>query len=145
MKYIVILFVLVFSSLSIAQTPSLYDEWTPSFMGTEVLISIRPDSIIVSSLKSKRSFSQLQTLPMESTQNLQQESNPKLKSNSWNESVGILKIDFDSLHAKGRIFIHEGKSELVSVLSLQSRMASLFSKSKRRHRKPPIPEKRAQW
>ena len=107
MKYIVILCVLVLSSLSIAQTPNLYDEWTPSFDGMKVHITIRPDSFIVIAPKSERSSSQFQTLPMESSHKPEQKSTPKLNTNTWKECIAVLTVYFDSLQAKELMFIHK--------------------------------------
>jgi TonB family protein len=117
MKYLLLLSIL-FPALVFAQTPSLYDEWSPSIAGTIVHITITQNEIIASNSGKGNSIATYLTAqaPMPSSDA------PKVETKSdiiapKVEKAKLLKVVYDSAQAKGRLFVQSEK-ESTPIIAL---------------------------
>ncbi len=87
MKYIFFLCIVFLPTLLSAQTPSIYDDWTISYMGMEITYTITPQLFIVHSERYV-------------------EFNARIPGDHP-DTAKIIGIVFDSLRSSGRIFVKE--------------------------------------
>jgi hypothetical protein len=108
MKYIVLFFAFLFPALISAQTtPSLYDEWSPELAGTVMHVKITNHEII---LRHKASglitgIPQFLSAPMPESVNPASPTERKESLPEKLDTVRLLKVVFDSVKAKGRLFV----------------------------------------
>jgi TonB family protein len=87
MKTLLFAFVFLIPSLLATQAPSIYDEWTGSFMGAELIYKISPQTIIFL---------------------IREPSSPNgMPRPDKPDTMKTLEVVFDSLTSAGRIFTHE--------------------------------------
>ncbi|MDP4231629.1 MAG: hypothetical protein Q8916_14615, partial [Bacteroidota bacterium] len=105
MKYL-LLFLLVFPAFVLAQTPVIYDEWSPALFGSTVHVKISKHEIIVRHQSSGliNELPQFLTAPMPEGDNPSAAPEMKESHSEKLDTARLLKVVYDSAKAKGRLF-----------------------------------------
>jgi len=106
-KSILILAAFLFPAIVIAQTPSLYDEWSPMLFGTKAHFVISQNEIVLTFPQETETgpiaaFLTAPAMPSPESPKIDVKTDPAV---SRTTKVKLLKVIYDSVQAKGRFFI----------------------------------------
>src|SRR5579872_3015400 len=119
-KSIHILAVFLFPAIVFAQTPSLYDEWSPMLFGTKAHFVISEKEIVLTFPQEAETgpIAAFLTAPMPSpaSPTVEAKSDPAV---SHTTKVKLLKVVYDSAQAKGRFFVSVETKYDTNILPLR--------------------------
>jgi TonB family protein len=108
MRYIILVFAIVFPSIVFGQTPTLLGEWSPELAGTIAHFTITSDEITMTVPSKMPALGAIMSMADRPQPAATAKNGPLVTKT---EKVKILKIVYDSAQAKGRAFLQSEKGD----------------------------------